>query len=322
MRKFPTLIPAQAAMKSGDTVWSKFIPPHPKSKRDFAMEYYVCALDSFLPLYLAMPPDDRLYCEMLPDDKPLKIYVDVEFKREESVNVDYEGRVARIIELVREAISMPGAKAFQVDASNDQKFSRHLTFDVAFAVKAQIKSLMKHVVAQDDDELGIDLSVYDKNRFMRIAFSHKLGQPTRKLLSLDRSVLPADVMARSLISHFMDGIRVVEWEAPLPPKKRRKKSTKRDQPPPPPPQSVDEALLAKAKDWLAQRYPDSVTSRERMFNNRLCLDLRPGIECFKAKKTHASNCTYFNLDAATMVGSWTCSDPGCSGARWGRFRVE
>ena len=321
-------------------MWKKFCPTQNKTK-PYSMAFYVATRNVFLTKYMAMTPQDRMFCETLPDDVPLKVYMDVEFKRADAPGVDMDECVQRIQKCVADLLSMPTLVPFQLDASNGEKASRHLTWPVSLKNKEAVKALVQHAVrmlkkqgapATGETTCGIDLGVYDKNRGMRLCYSHKLKEFERKLLPYpDKTVDARMAMEQSMIAHFVEDVAMVQWTRPVLVNEDGKKTTARkkaaatgartattkrakvstaaaaaaDTP-------LDDVLLAVVKQRLSACYPGSCVDGEKMFDqDTLSLALRPGIVCPVAKRVHQSNCTWMNVSVKTRIGEWMCSDPDC-----------
>jgi len=321
-------------------LWKKFVPTR-DAKKKFSMAFYLHTTEGFLAKYLTMPPQDQMYCEVIPDNVPLKIYMDVEFKRNVAPNVDMDECVALVQQCVATLLKMPNLVPFQLDASNGEKASRHLTWPVALKDKEAVKSLVKHVVyvlkeqgapTTGDSICGIDLAVYGKNnQGMRMCYSHKPNEILRKLMPYPNKAVNARMaMEQSMIAHFVASLPMLEWNRPL--EKKQKKApaapgtTKRvketrdaaDLP-------LDLVLLNQVKDRLHNCYPDVYFAEEKMYDEKIMsLTLRPGVICPAAQRVHESNCTWMNVNIKTRMGEFVCSDPDCKVGgrlvRWGCWK--
>ena len=326
--------PAIAALPSvdGGMLWKKFCPSLDKDKK-YSMAFYVATRDEFLKRYWAATPQDRMFCEVLPDGVPIKIYMDVEFYRAAAPGLDMDECVGLIQRCVADLLGMPTLVPFQLDASNDEKASRHLTWPVALKDKKAVESLVKHVVhvlreqgapaTGKNSACGIDLVVYARNQGMRICYSHKLKEFTRKLLPFpDKTMNAQTAMRQSLIAHFVEDVPLLEWTRPRVEASKKARAVTTSMATAAAPKRVktsatatpvDDALLTVVKERLTLCYPGSFIDGEKMFDpNTLCVALRPGVVCPVAKRIHKSNCTWMNINVKTRIGTWACSDADCT----------
>jgi len=332
----------RARAEHGLRVWPLFAPSR-DPKKAYVMNYEVRTLEEFMRRYWAMRPADRVYCEMLPDDAGLKLYMDVEFPLPSAHTAD--DVVARIADAVRELAGMPGLAPFQVDASKATKASRHLIWPVLMTSKERAKSFVTHVQHALRDagapELGgsvcgVDATVYDKERAMRLCYAHKVGDPTRKLWPYpDKDMDREEAMRHSMIAFYTDGLPVLDWQGP--PANEVRKARKAPRAAPlraskkpmllEPPRAVvaaevDADLEAAVRAKMVQWYPTSHLDTVKMLDDTtLSLAVRPGVHCPSAGRVHKSNCTWLHVDVRTKVGQFVCADPACEvggrKTRWG-----
>lgn len=151
-----------------------------------AKNYVVSPLVPFLEAYLQMDPNERMYSEMIPDDVPIKLYMDFEFKRLLNPDLDEVELVNKIIKEVQTILNLPHLIPLQLDSSNGVKVSKHLIFPVVFKTKLQVKNFMhvlvdrlKSPITANGNVCGLDLAVYDFQRLFRMLGSHKWAEPQR-----------------------------------------------------------------------------------------------------------------------------------------------
>jgi len=302
------------AQSHGALVWPMFYPCN-NPKKPYVMKYGVSTLDEFMLMYMALGPEGRVYCEMLPDNVPLKLYMDVEYAQ------DMNACVGFITACVAELTGLPDVRPFQVDASNEHKASRHLIWPLVMKTKERAQSLVWHVERALREQgapviretaCGIDLGVYDKERGMRLCYSHKVGDEGRKFWPYpDRDMDPEEAMQKSMIAFFMDGLPTLDWKGASAGKKRKRGPGPQHQPKPAA-SEVDSAVLARVSAGLARICPNSRVDKIHMWDDdTLSVELRPGVWCPMAGRIHSSNCTWLHVDVHSKVGHWICSAHSC-----------
>ncbi|XP_039738583.1 DNA-directed primase/polymerase protein isoform X5 [Pteropus medius] len=156
-----------------------------------------------------------LHCyEVIPENAVCKLYFDLEFNKLANPEADGKMMVALLIEHVCKAlqelyrVNCSAEDVFNLDSSTDEKFSRHLIFqlhDVAFKDNIHVGNFVKkilqpasHLIASESDDgipetrvshfseipvkQGISFSkmstgVYTRNRNFRLYKSSKIGKP-------------------------------------------------------------------------------------------------------------------------------------------------
>lgn len=164
--------------------------------------------ETFFDSYMRMNPEQRKYNELIREEDPVKFYIDAELHRPENSDIIWKGKKEE--ELMEETRNLcidsilrcfPHVKRdtitmIELDASNDEKLSRHIIFKIAG--KALENNYVAGLVYKDilrntkDDSLlwimkkdhkntirrehFIDGGVYNKNKTMRVYQSTKNGE--------------------------------------------------------------------------------------------------------------------------------------------------
>ncbi|XP_015448351.1 DNA-directed primase/polymerase protein isoform X4 [Pteropus alecto] len=151
-----------------------------------------------------------LHCyEVIPENAVCKLYFDLEFNKLANPEADGKMMVALLIEHVCKAlqelyrVNCSAEDVFNLDSSTDEKFSRHLIFQL-------------HDVAFKDN---IHVGVYTRNRNFRLYKSSKIGKPVALEVAEDNkfSLTQSDISEEnqyflsSLISNvrFSDTLRIL-----------------------------------------------------------------------------------------------------------------
>jgi len=178
----------------------------------------------FADWFLRRPDSKQMHYEIIPDGVPIKLYFDVEYLHAENPGLSIDAVVAQINASTQKVLGMPDLLPFQTDASNAKKASRHLAYPVVLPSKVHVRCVVQHVLADlrrsgtapatsaKGQVCGIDEGVYDKERNFRLCYSHKWGQPERKLLPVEKVASKLETLQRATISHFLDGLQRVEWQ--------------------------------------------------------------------------------------------------------------
>jgi len=164
------------------------------------------SMESFLEHYLSLRPTRRHVYEIIREDRPCKLYFDLEFQICNNPNLN--GDKLTDIVIVESAalllewygIVISRNEIVELDSSTEKKFSRHLVFssnngaafksnvDVGAFVREIYRRAQLELVVLDKDRSPtsfIDLSVYTKNRTFRLFLSSKFSK-SAIFESLDR----------------------------------------------------------------------------------------------------------------------------------------
>lgn len=312
-----------------------------------AKKFIVTNPATFLEMYLALKPERRVYYEMIPDGVPIKLYMDFEFKRRENPGLNENEMIEKIISGVRTAVKIPDVTPLQLDSSNEIKASRHLIFPIVFKTKADVKAFVIHLVNElkspETDEgnvCGLDLSVYDKQRFFRMIGSHKFAEPLRKLCAIPTQLLDKKTVCDSMISVFKgcdadDGslpftetVRIqIDFAKPVKRRVCRKKGgvKKRLHVESEPLNETHCSIMASLTKWVNEKYPalNRKVYGELYDEETLSLTLSPGVYCPHAKRVHKSNCSWLNVHLIQETFQLRCADPDCKGqSSWCHLRIK
>lgn len=318
---------------------------------DGAKRFIVSPLSPFLHNYLKMDPKERMYNEMIPDDVPIKLYMDFEFKRKENPDLHEVELLNKIITQVQNILHLPHHLIpFQMDSSNDVKVSKHLIFPIVFRCKQHVKGFMNVLVDQlkspttvEGNICGLDLAVYDFQRVFRMLGSHKWAEPERKFIVPAR-LLDMNTLCDSLISVYkgcpedngslpLTSVTKIEQEfSPTSSTKKKRKTTTSKQKTTTikkerieePLTKEQETIKAGLTQWINKKYPsENRKIYSKMFGNKLSLTLNPGIYCPHAKRIHSSNSTWLNIDLETRSFHFKCADPQCrNNTTWKNMRIK
>jgi hypothetical protein len=141
--------------------------------------FYGFGYDKFYTYYNNINKNDRCCYEMIQQNIPTKLYLDLDMKHHE---IDINDVVKSICEtvslLLKTYYKQEHIELLQFDSSNKLKQSRHLIFQILFKTQKNVESFI-HLIKDDIcDEYKeyIDTSVYSKNRNFRLYGSSKKGQ--------------------------------------------------------------------------------------------------------------------------------------------------
>ena len=303
--------------------------------------FYAAATSmNFVNYFLKLRAHEQMHYEIIPDGVPIKLYFDVEYLYAENVGLQMDAVVELINSAVQTVLGLPDLKPFQTDASNAKKASRHLAYPVVLPSKAHVKNLVDQVLAnlrqsgtapvtsEKGQVCGIDESVYDTERNFRLCYAHKFGQPERKFQPVGLVSSQLDALQRSMISHFLEGLPLVFWTfRTISTVDKVSSSAKRTMHVEPRPiadlEPGDHAKLSKIREYAIEKWPETKIAGQKRHKNMLQITLNPGVFCPNAKRAHANNSTWFNVELPDGKGHLHCADPDCKeAARWGRFWVE
>ena len=137
------------------------------------------------------------FYEFIHPEKPCRLYLDLEYQRNENPHFDVENNLQNLLQLIGEVLKEflnveVSEKNFLIlDSSNYDKFSNHIIIhtDELFPSNLALKDLVDNIVErmknekigivknkEGQDELFLDASVYNKNRNFRFYKSCKFGK--------------------------------------------------------------------------------------------------------------------------------------------------
>ena len=184
IRSFKTLVEAIDFSNTNEdlSVFSKEVE---QNKRLFI----VCCKETFFSFYKGLKETEKKYYEILVENRPMKLYFDLEFLRNMNPEKDGDSLTKDFIELVnfhvREKLDIQHffEDVLILESFSEQKYSIHLIFPkIVFANHLDCKEFVSHILkslpAEDEHftvfssngtkKLFIDTSVYSKNQNFRI----------------------------------------------------------------------------------------------------------------------------------------------------------
>ena len=207
--------------KQSDAI--KFHLQHPSNNMVFSYEvskvmrkFIVCDFEQFWNSYKVIPMQNKNFYQIIAEGTPLKLFMDLEFWRQQNRDKDGDTMRDLLISLVDKSINnlynRDGSTRGLIilESSNEDKFSNHLIFpsiifkDILHCgqfVTQLISSLSEteqkilQVQARDGNDYKniIDTSVYTKNRHLRVYLSSKFGEQ-RPLNCLNSESFPASTI--------------------------------------------------------------------------------------------------------------------------------
>ena len=210
----------------GPTLWS--VEPRVFSvekSRTGNRKYIVGHLGRFLDHYWRKTdPNNRHYYELIQEDSPCRLYLDLEFSKQTNSisDVEAESLLTELFEELRDELSVtydlaPITRADIVDlnSSTEKKFSRHwivhLPNGVLFRHNVEVGKFMRKLISRladlqatgqldhrphlskyfvvqtssaEDATCFVDLGVYTRNRLFRLLGSSKYGKPASASLRI------------------------------------------------------------------------------------------------------------------------------------------
>ncbi|KAI1720596.1 DNA-directed primase/polymerase protein [Ditylenchus destructor] len=162
-------------------------------------KFIVGDMRTFYLWYRSCDEKFRHFYEIIQENRPCRLYFDLEYKKEFNVDLDGETVLDQFLHLCTKVISevmgcqLDRDKSFLVlDSSTESKFSAHVIVHMPgeklFPSNVDLKLLIKRICHQMIEEnIGLirddgsakflcDLSVYSKNRNFRLFLSSKLGK--------------------------------------------------------------------------------------------------------------------------------------------------
>ncbi|TNN10206.1 DNA-directed primase/polymerase protein [Schistosoma japonicum] len=153
--------------------------------------FLACGIQSFFYTYKQMEPSSRCHYEVIIEDRPAKLYLDLEFCKLSNENKDGEKAVDTFLKALCGCIqffygiTIKSSEIFILDASTAKKFSQHVIINNKNLIFQNNLEQAKYCFALPtlkqstiSNEFWIsicDLGVYTRNRNFRLANSCKLS---------------------------------------------------------------------------------------------------------------------------------------------------
>lgn len=334
---FRTKIEAKQNLKSGQYLFACDV------HQGGAKRYIVSDFETFYSRYLNLNSRYRMFYEVIGDDIPIKLYMDVEFKQTAFPSIRMDDLVWQIIEQVREETGLGQLEPLQLDASNAEKASRHLIFPLVLRNKSSMKGFVhsvitkliekKRLVTKKGTVCGIDAGVYDHDRCFRLYGSHKMGQHNRKLMVFPKPLHSDEIDKETFFKHLVSFVGLEyqqnlhqfdfpEFAAPV--KRRRTcfsdnttggfdqgdKDIEHD------------LVVVRLREWMKEKYPVVKQQEARKMDVNTYSFSLLGMVCPIAGRAHQFNRIWLIVDTQTSFGQFRCSDPDCKGAMWGKLNLR
>ncbi|XP_076241620.1 DNA-directed primase/polymerase protein [Calliopsis andreniformis] len=196
--------------------------------------------------YEHRPSEKRCSYEVIPENCPCRLYLDLEYLKELNPDSDGPSMTNTIIDIFNAyLLSHWGLlcnkyNVLNLDSSTSEKFSRHVIFnikDVAFKDNYHVGKLVKSVcndivnyvltketqhnilshfdkakleqlfiLTKKDKRLFVDTGVYTKNRHFRIFKSTKWGKQSNLTVSEDCKYIPSNLQIDKELCIFLDSL--------------------------------------------------------------------------------------------------------------------
>lgn len=240
--------------------------------------------------------------ELIRPGYPARFFVDIDDKNK---SADYEAFVKKLDDtckaLLRSTYNFADPQSFTLVAHREDKFSTHIIYENAvFSGAEQMYDFAYSLFDAIGRDKRMDMQLYSSTSptRLRIAYSCSCGK-TNPLVSPDKSLMPIDVLFRSLITAlpkepiFLSvSTFVMERE------------------------ETNSACLSATErvvDWIKLMYTrDKVYSKTE--ENRCFLTIQPGLFCPVKKGMHATQSTFFVvtfLGESCAKGYFQCADLDC-----------
>ena len=160
---------------------------------------YICGdVESFWNSYKDCPHYQKNFYEVITQDSPTKLFLDLEFKKEYNESKDGLIMTKKLMSILDDMINAlfgikePSKQVQILESSNNQKYSVHIIYNsTIFKNIEECRKFVKYMVNSltDDQEslfkvkdndgtskLFIDTSIYNRNRNLRLWLSSKFGE--------------------------------------------------------------------------------------------------------------------------------------------------
>jgi hypothetical protein len=170
-------------------IWSK-------EEENGKRAYFLASFSEFGKFYFGLASSERCFYELIGENELSKLYLDVEFSKEENPNLDGATMMQNLLSNLREFIQFQfhsvNFSLVDLESPYEHKFSRHCIFkNLVFRNNLQIGEFMRdfkdYLLLRKDredvqmlflanDKFVVDLGVYNKNRNFRLLLSSKKGK--------------------------------------------------------------------------------------------------------------------------------------------------
>ena len=160
---------------------------------------YICGdVESFWNSYKECHHYQKNFYEVITQDSPTKLFLDLEFKKEFNESKDGVKMTKKLISILDDVINArfgikePSKQVQILESSNDQKYSVHIIYNstifmnikecgkfvkyVANSLTDDQESLFKVKGSDGKSKLFIDATIYNSNRNLRLWLSSKFGE--------------------------------------------------------------------------------------------------------------------------------------------------
>ena len=129
-------------------------------RQDGRRRFCVSPWESFATKYLALHKDHRHFHELIREETPAKLHVDIDVLLQENVQFSYLSRVEALIKAINNGlkilfdVDITQDQVLRMDSSRPEKFSQHLVFPtVVFANNLQCGYFLKRLADSARDAL-------------------------------------------------------------------------------------------------------------------------------------------------------------------------
>lgn len=293
-------------------------PPLPvfsfETPRGGAMRFLVCSYSKFVDMYMNTPENRRFYHEISVEDRPIKLFFDIDKSNDKSKKLPNDksmelseelleelsedkseslyalgDRVVSAIDgVVTDMLKTNYLEPIRLNASSVEKMSIHLVYPVYFRNKSILIEFVDELMSRMTDDAimaCIDRGVYGRNHSLRIIGSRKRDS-NRVLIG---SSFSRDYILRSFLHCIGDGNRLIEtWGGVDSVRVGRinddMSTATMDKWSP----TVLEKVKKRVYDYYLKRY-----GRRGMcmtwIGRSMCISLRPGLKCPVIGRVHKSN---------------------------------
>ena len=160
---------------------------------------YICGdVESFWNSYKDCPHYQKNFYEVITQDSPTKLFLDLEFKKEYNESKDGLIMTKKLMSILDDMINAlfgikePSKQVQILESSNNQKYSVHIIYNsTIFKNIEECRKFVKYIVnsltddqkslfkVKDNDgtsKLFIDTTIYNRNRNLRLWLSSKFGE--------------------------------------------------------------------------------------------------------------------------------------------------
>jgi hypothetical protein len=280
------------------------------------------------------------FYEMLQSGVPLRLFYDIDLPPD---TVDFDGVVQTVIDATACCLEEMGSGSSSaalpvvLDATSDKKKSRHLVYpDVVFADMGHLKRFVEHVVSRISQpspaNAGVDMTVYTKDRVLRILGSSKRtaggGVPFRLLG--EPQPFTFETLMRTLVSPYQP--RATASDIPVVSsvmsvhsvpcgggggggggsRKRMRTATGSGGGGVELSDAAWDTMCDRVERHLRRKYPSVESLYPTRQGDYLEFTISPGLSCPNNHDLpHKSNKTWFRVHVGHGWGCYSCCDPEC-----------